>query len=95
MDDCYVYIMANRRNGTIYTGCTSNLPQRVYAHKHDFVDGFTKRYGCHTLVYYEGPGSYDGARSREIAIKKWHRKWKLRLIEQGNPDWKDLYSEIL
>ncbi len=90
----YVYIMANRRRGTLYTGSTSDLLRRVYEHKNDFADGFTKKYGVHLLVYYEDAGTSAAALTRERQIKAWKRDWKIRLIEEHNPDWKDLYSGL-
>ena len=91
----YVYILASKRNGTLYTGFTSNLPRRVSDHKNDFVQGFTKRYGVHTLVYYEACEDRESALGREKQIKEWKRHWKLELIEKHNPEWKDLYNEII
>jgi putative endonuclease len=91
----YVYILASKRNGTLYTGFTGNLPQRIYDHKNDFVPGFTKKYGIHTLVYYECCEDRESAISREKQIKEWKRSWKLELIEKDNPEWKDLYDEII
>ena len=90
-----VYILASRRNGTLYVGVTSNLVQRVWQHKSDLVDGFTKKYGVHALVWYELHGVMETAILREKAIKEWKRAWKLRLIESFNPQWRDLYEEIL
>lgn len=95
MSDYYVYIMTNKRNGTLYTGFTDDLVRRVYEHKNDFVEGFTKKYGVHMLVYYEAGGDYDGALQREKQIKEWKRSWKIELIESINPSWRDLYEEIL
>ena len=89
-----VYILASRRNGTLYIGVTSNLVQRVWRHKNDFVRGFTKRYGVHTLVWYEGHETMESAIAREKAIKEWQRAWKLDLIEKRNPAWRDLYEEL-
>ena len=89
-----VYLLASRRNGTLYVGVTSNLVQRVWQHKHDLVGGFTSRYGVHTLVWYERHETMASAIAREKALKEWKRAWKLALIEQGNPDWRDLYKEI-
>lgn len=89
-----VYILASDRNGTLYTGLSSNLVKRVYEHRNDLIDGFTKKHGVHLLVYYEVHEDVYSAIAREKQIKKWYRKWKLRLIEEGNPGWKDLYSEI-
>jgi putative endonuclease len=90
-----VYILANKRNGTLYVGSTSNLAQRVYAQKNDLVEGFTKKYGLHMLVYYETSESYEGALQRERQIKEWKRQWKIELIENYNPAWNDLYESIL
>ena len=89
-----VYILASKRNGTLYVGVTSNLVQRVWQHKNDFVAGFTKRYGVHTLVWYESHETMESAIGREKAIKEWKRAWKLELIEQGNSAWRDLYGEL-
>jgi putative endonuclease len=91
----YVYILANKKNGTLYVGVTSNLIKRVFEHKSDFVEGFTKKYQVHNLMYYEVTESVESAIAREKQIKKWHRDWKIRLIEKENPEWKDLYSEIV
>jgi len=91
----YVYILASRRNGTLYVGVTNNLVKRVYEHKNDFIEGFTKRYGVHMLVYYEQYGNAESAIQREKRLKFWHRKWKIRLIEETNPGWQDLYHEII
>ena len=89
-----VYILASKPNGTLYIGVTWDLTRRVWEHKNDFVEGFTKRYGVHTLVWYEAHESMEGALVREKAIKKWKRSWKIRLIEEGNSTWSDLYDEI-
>ena len=90
-----VYILASRRNGTLYVGVTSNLPERIYQHKNNWVEGFTNKYEIHTLVWYEVHETMMSAIAREKAIKKWRRNWKLRLIERENPNWTDLYSTIL
>ena len=90
-----VYILASKRNGTLYVGVTSDLVQRVWQHKNDFVEGFTRRYAVHTLVWVEAHESMESAIAREKAIKKWKRVWKLELIEKGNPIWRDLYDEIV
>ena len=95
MKNFCVYIMASERNGTLYIGVTSNLAKRVYEHKNDLVDGFTKKYKVHNLVYYEQGGSSIGAITREKQLKNWKRNWKIALIEKANPQWKDLYEEIL
>jgi putative endonuclease len=90
-----VYLLASGRNGTLYVGVTSNLVSRVWVHKQEQIDGFTKRYGVHTLVWYEVHESMDSAIQREKAIKEWKRRWKLDLIEKANPQWRDLYEELL
>jgi len=90
-----VYILASRRNGTLYVGVTSDLVKRVWEHKNDFVEGFTKRYGVHSLVWYESHPDMLGAIGREKAIKEWRRRWKLELIERLNPWWRDLYDELI
>jgi len=94
-EQSYVYILASRRNGTLYVGVTSDLLKRVYEHKQDLVDGFTIKYHVHTLVYYEVHDDIREAITREKQIKKWNRKWKLDLIEEKNTEWKDLYNEIV
>ena len=91
----YVYILASQRNGTLYIGVTNDLVKRVYEHTEKLVDGFTKRYDVGILVYYEATGDIMGAIQREKQIKKWNRAWKIRLIEKNNPDWKDLYQQII
>ena len=90
----YVYIMASRRNGTIYVGVTSNLAARAYHHRNGVIEGFTKDYDCKLLVWYEAHDHIDDARYRERQLKKWNRQWKLRLIEEMNPDWGDLFESI-
>jgi putative endonuclease len=90
-----VYLLASKRNGTLYVGVTSDLIQRVWQHKNDLAEGFTKRYGVHRLVWYEECGTMEAAISREKAIKEWKRAWKIRLIENRNPEWKDIYNELL
>jgi putative endonuclease len=89
-----VYILASRRNGTLYIGVTSDLLKRAYEHKQDLVEGFTKRYGVHELVYFEMHEDMIAAITREKQLKKWNRAWKIDLIEQRNPDWRDLYAEL-
>jgi putative endonuclease len=91
----YVYILASKRNGTLYIGVTSDLVKRVYEHKNDLVSGFTKKYHVHNLVYYETTEDIDSAIKREKQLKKWKRKWKIELIERENPEWKDLYFYLL
>ncbi len=90
-----VYIMASGRNGTLYTGIASDLLQRVYQHKNDLADGFTKRYQVHTLVYYEICDDKQSALFREKQLKKWNREWKKKLIEKNNPRWRDLYKDLV
>ena len=90
-----VYILASKRKGTLYLGVTSNLVQRIWQHKNDYVEGFTKRYGVHTLVWFEAHESMESAIAREKAIKEWNRVWKLELIEKVNPTWRDFYDEIV
>ena len=89
-----VYIMTNRRNGTLYTGVTSNLPGRAYQHREGLIDGFTKEHGLKMLVYYEQFDSIRDAIQREKNIKHWPRAWKMRLIHKTNPEWRDLYETL-
>ncbi|MBI2855211.1 MAG: GIY-YIG nuclease family protein [Chloroflexi bacterium] len=90
-----VYILANKKHGTLYIGVTSYLVGRVYQHKTDMVEGFTKKYGCHTLVYYETTEDVNSAIAREKQMKKWNRIWKIELIEKDNPHWRDLYDDLV
>jgi putative endonuclease len=90
----YVYVMASGRNGTLYTGSTANLVGRVWQHRNRVVEGFTDEHGCTLLVWFEVHDDLQGARLRERQIKKWNRSWKLRLIEETNPRWDDLYDRI-
>ena len=90
-----VYILASQRNGTLYIGVTSDLVQRIWQHKNDVLEGFTKKYGVHLLVYFEQHEDMENAIIREKRLKKWNRDWKIRLIEEKNPDWNDLYSSLL
>ncbi len=90
----YVYILASKKNGTLYIGVTSNLIRRVDEHKHDVKEGFTKRYGVHRLVYFEAGDDISGAIWREKCIKAWKRQWKIELIESVNPTWRDLWDDI-
>ena len=94
MHQYYVYILASKRNGTLYIGATNNLVRRVWEHKNDVVEGFTRKYGVHQLVWYEVADTPDAAITREKQLKKWNRAWKLRLIEEKNPHWNDLYQGI-
>ena len=89
-----VYIMASRRNGTIYIGVTSDLPKRVWQHREGLIDGFTKTYGCKMLVWFERHDTIEAAILREKQMKEWRRAWKLRRIEEMNPDWNDLFELV-
>ena len=89
-----VYILANQRNGTIYIGVTSNLAARVWQHKNDVIPGFTSTHGVHMLVWFEVHSSMAAAIEREKALKKWRRAWKIQLITELDPAWRDLYPEI-
>jgi putative endonuclease len=90
-----VYILTSKRNGTLYIGVTSDLIKRVWEHKNNLVEGFTKQYGVHNLVWYEAHENMESAILREKMLKEWKRTWKLELIERSNPDWNDLYNTIL
>ena len=94
MHNYFVYILASQKNGTLYIGVTNNLEKRIYQHKNQVIDGFTKKYHVHMLVYYEQTNDIHAAIIREKQMKKWERKWKMRLIEQFNPVWKDLSSDL-
>jgi len=94
MQPC-VYIMASSSNGTLYIGVTSDLVKRAWQHKNEVIKGFTEKYTVHLLVWYEVHENIESAISREKALKKWNRIWKLRLIEQFNPDWQDLYEQLI
>jgi putative endonuclease len=87
-----VYILTSARNGTLYIGVTSSIEDRISIHRQDLLNGFTRKYGVHILVYYEFHETMDAAIRREKQLKKWNRQWKLRLIEQMNPEWNDLYD---
>ena len=91
----YLYILASKPHGTIYIGVTNDLVRRVYEHKNDLVSGFTKTYSVHDLVYYEVHSDMREAILREKRLKKWSRKWKIELIEETNPKWKDLYHSLM
>lgn len=90
----YVYILAKAPNSTFYVGVTSDLAKRVWEHKHEVADGFTKKYGIKTLVYYEVYEDINEAIRREKRLKKWNRSWKIKVIEEMNPEWSDLYDGI-
>ena len=91
----YVYILCNKRNGTLYTGVTSNLIKRIWQHKNEAVEGFTKQYSLKRLVHFEQYQDVKEAILREKRIKKWNRRWKINLIEQNNPNWDDLYQKMV
>lgn len=90
--DYYMYILASKRNGTLYIGVTNNLERRISEHQRNITEGFTKKYHVHHLVYYETTNDINSALQREKQLKKWNRKWKLELIEKNNPVWKDLLT---
>jgi putative endonuclease len=90
-----VYILASQRNGTLYTGVTSDLPKRIWEHKNDVAEGFSTRYDVHLLVYFELHADMLSAIAREKQLKKWNRAWKIKLIEEMNPEWRDLWDEII
>ncbi|PID52293.1 MAG: hypothetical protein CR972_02350 [Candidatus Moraniibacteriota bacterium] len=92
MKQYYVYILASQKNGTLYIGVTSNLQKRVFEHKEKLVAGFTEKYNVDKLVYFEQTGDVQSALLREKQLKKWNRDWKLKLIEEKNPQWNDLYD---
>ncbi|AJA09292.1 putative endonuclease [Sphingopyxis fribergensis] len=89
-----VYLLASRRNGTLYLGVTSNLTQRIHQHREGLIPGFTREYGVKLLVWFEQHATMDTAIQREKRIKKWNRAWKLELIESANPDWRDLAEDF-
>ncbi len=91
----YVYILASKRNGTLYTGVTNDLIKRIWEHKNDVIEGFTQKYQVHHLVYFEETNDIMAALEREKQLKKWHRQYKINLIEKDNPFWKDLYKDLI
>ena len=95
MRQYFVYILASKRNGTLYIGVTNNLLERVRQHKNNLVEGFTKKYAVHNLMYYEIYEDIHSAIAREKRMKKWKREWKIKLIEKTNPEWDDLYYELI
>jgi putative endonuclease len=94
MGEYFVYILASKRNGTLYIGVTNNLLKRVDEHKNNLVPGFTSKYSVHNLVYFERYSDIYDAIAREKRIKKWKRAWKIELIEKTNPEWRDLYNDL-
>ena len=95
MKKFYVYILAHKKNGFLYTGLTSNLPKRIWEHKNGVAEGHTKTYNIKRLVYFEIFDDFENAAAREKKLKKWRRQWKIDLIETNNPEWGDLYEKIL
>jgi putative endonuclease len=95
MKSYYVYILASKRNGTLYIGVTNDLIRRVYEHKNNLARGFTSQYNVHLLVYYEQTIDIHSAITREKQLKKWKREWKIELIEKSNPRWQDLYGDLV
>ncbi|MHB1687169.1 MAG: GIY-YIG nuclease family protein [Ignavibacteriaceae bacterium] len=95
MKQYYIYILASKKNGTLYIGVTNDLIRRVCEHKEGITEGFTKKYNIKLLVYFEVHSDINEAIKREKALKKWYRKWKIELIEKNNPEWKDLYEELV
>ena len=91
----YIYLLANKKNGTLYTGITNDLLRRIYEHKKNLLPGFTAKYNIHNLVHYEQSESIETAIQREKQIKNWKRSWKIELIEQHNPYWRDLYQDLI
>jgi len=89
------YMMSNARNGTLYLGVTSNLIQRAHQHREGLIEGFSQRYGCKLLVWFEQYVELSAAIAREKELKKWRRAWKLQLIERANPQWRDLYEDFI
>ncbi|HEY8047554.1 MAG TPA: GIY-YIG nuclease family protein [Ramlibacter sp.] len=93
--DCFVYILSGCYRGTLYIGVTSNLVQRVYQHQNHLIEGFTTQYTLDRLVWFEGTASIEAAIMREKQMKEWKRAWKIRLVEEMNPTWRDLYPDLL
>ena len=91
----YVYILASKRNGTLYIGVTNDLERRLYEHKNNLIEGFTNKYNVHHLVYYEDVNDVKSALQREKQLKRWTRKWKIELIEKVNPEWLDLAEDFI
>jgi putative endonuclease len=94
MPKAWVYIITNKRHGTLYTGVTKDMSRRIYEHKNGLIEGFCKKYNLHQLVYVEEHERLDEAIHREKCVKEWKRKWKLELIEKSNPEWRDLSGEL-
>jgi putative endonuclease len=95
MKTYYVYILASKKNGTLYTGMTNDLVRRAYEHKSGIIEGFTKKYSINRLVYFESTEDVNAAILREKRLKKWKRQWKIELIEKSNPNWRDLSNDFI
>ena len=95
MKQYYVYLLASKRNGTLYIGVTNDLVKMAWEHKNNIIEGFTQKYNVHKLVYYEIAADIESAILREKQMKKWRRQWKIELIEKSNPEWKDLYCSLI
>ncbi len=95
MNTYYLYILASKKNGTLYVGVTSNLLKRIYEHKTKIIEGFTKEHSVDKLIYFEVTHDVEAAINREKQIKSWNRAWKIRLIKKSNPDWEDLYYKLI
>lgn len=95
MKNYYVYILATKKNGVLYIGVTDDLIGRAYKHRQELVPSFTSKYHVHKLVYFEATESIESAIKKEKQLKKWNRAWKIELIEKTNPDWKDLYKDLI
>ena len=95
MKQYYVYILASKKDGVLYIGVTRDLIKRVWEHKNNLVEGFTKKYFVHRLVYFEDTSDIESAIKREKQLKKWNRDWKIQLIEKTNPNWEDLYNQLI
>ena len=95
MKTYYIYIMASKKNGMLYIGVTDDLYRRVWQHKNDVHEGFTKKYSVHNLVWYDATNDVEGAIQSEKQMKKWNRQWKINLIEKENPEWTDLYERLV
>jgi len=95
MNSYYVYILTSKKNGILYIGVTNNLLRRIYEHKNHLLEGFTDKYWLNRLVYFEQTSSIESALQREKQLKKWNRQWKIDLIEKTNPEWEDLYQDIV
>ncbi len=91
----FVYILASKPRGTLYVGVTNNLTRRVFEHKNKLIEGFTERYDVNLLVWYESSGSIESAIVYEKKLKRWRREWKIEMIEKQNPEWVDLYPQIV